>query len=120
LKVNIRRRIKVNGREYSDRRDLPPDLRAAYKKATTQAARGLTKEKFVINGHEFESEDAMPADVRTLCRDIMGVIENNGEVTLPSSRPARPDLTSRKSLLFFASLAVMLAAAIYLVLHYAR
>ena len=33
---------------------------------------------------------------RQLCDDVMSVIENNGEVTLPSGRPAEPLFTKRQ------------------------
>jgi hypothetical protein len=40
------------------------------------------KKKFVFNGEQFASEEDKPADVRKLCDDVMGVVENNGEVTI--------------------------------------
>ena len=113
----------MNGREYSDPRDLPPDLRAAYEKAMQASpggeANNPTGERFVINGQEFESEEAMPPDVRRLCHDIMSVIETNGEVTLPASVPSAGFLTNGRSLLF-VGLTITVAAAVYLFLHYAR
>ena len=33
---------------------------------------------------------------RQLCDDVMSVIENNGEVTLPSGRPLEPLFTKRQ------------------------
>ncbi len=33
---------------------------------------------------------------RQLCDDVMSVIENNGEVTLPSRRPLEPLFTKRQ------------------------
>ena len=33
---------------------------------------------------------------RQLCDDVMSVIENNGEVTLPSGRPTEPLFTKRQ------------------------
>lgn len=64
----------------------------AYEKALHS---GAVKKKFVFNGEQFANEDAMPADVRRLCDDVMGVIENNGEVTLPNGK-SEPLLTKRE------------------------
>ena len=71
----------------------PPDVRLAYEKALHD---GAMKKKFVVNGQSFASEDAMPGDVRKLCEDVMGVIENNGEVTLPSDQQSGQLLTKRE------------------------
>ena len=64
----------------------------AYEKALHS---GAVKKKFVFNGEQFADEDAMPADVRELCDDVMGVIENNGEVTIPNGK-SEPLLTRRE------------------------
>ncbi|PYL36744.1 MAG: hypothetical protein DMF35_00975, partial [Verrucomicrobia bacterium] len=45
---------------------------------------------------QFANEDAMPADIRKLCDDVMGVIENNGEVTIPNGKRSEPLLTKRE------------------------
>ena len=64
----------------------------AYEKALHD---GAVKKKFVFNGEQFADEDAMPPDVRKLCDDVMGVIENNGEVTIPNGK-TEPLLTKRE------------------------
>ena len=64
----------------------------AYEKALHDST---VKKQFVFNGEKFASEDAMPADVRKLYDDVMGVIENNGEVTIPNGKP-EPLLTKRE------------------------
>lgn len=64
----------------------------AYEKALHS---GAVKKKFVLNGEQFANEDAMPVDVRKLCDDVMGVIENNGEVTIPNGK-SEPLLTKRE------------------------
>jgi len=38
----------------------------------------------------------MPSDIRKLCDDVMGVIENNGEVTIPNWERSEPLLTKRE------------------------
>ena len=81
MKINVKTRIRYNGQEYSDPNQLPPDVRAAYDKAMAEE---LHRKKIVVNGREFADENEIPEDVRRLYGDVMSVIENNGEVTLPS------------------------------------
>jgi hypothetical protein len=86
VSITLKSKIRYNGREYSSASELPPEIRLAYEKALHD---GAVKKKFLFNGQQFASEEAMPADVRKLCDDIMGVIENNGEVTLPNCKSER-------------------------------
>ena len=92
VSITLKSKIRYNGQEYSSPAELPPDVRAAYEKALHD---GAVKKKFVFNGEQFANEDAMPADVRKLCDDVMGVIENNGEVTIPNGK-SEPLLTKRE------------------------
>jgi len=92
VSITLKSKIRYNGREYSSPAELPPEVRMAYEKALHS---GAVKKKFVFNGELFANEDAMPADVRKLCDDVMGVIENNGEVTIPNEK-SEPLLTKRE------------------------
>jgi hypothetical protein len=92
VSITLKGKIRYNGQEYSSPAELPPDVRMAYEEALHD---GAVKKKFVFNGEQFANEEAMPADVRKLCDDIMGVIENNGEVTLPNGK-SEPLLTKRE------------------------
>jgi hypothetical protein len=92
VSITLKSKIRYNGQEYSSPAELPPDVRMAYEEALHD---GAVKKKFVFNGEQFANEEAMPADVRKLCDDIMGVIENNGEVTLPNGK-SEPLLTKRE------------------------
>jgi hypothetical protein len=92
VSITLKSKIRYNGQEYSSPADLPPDVRVAYEKALREVP---SKTRFVINGQQFPNEDAMPADVRRLCDDVMSVIENNGEVTIPKGKPD-PLLTKRE------------------------
>ena len=96
MKITLRRKIRYKGKEYSSSDELPSEARAAYEKAI---ANGSATEKIVFNGRELVSEDAMPQDVRKLCDDVMSVIENNGQVTLPNGGRTEPLLTKRELLL---------------------
>ena len=92
VSITVKSKIRYNGQEYSSPAELPPDVRAAYEQALHD---GAVKKKFVFNGQKFANEESMPADVRKLCDDVMSVIENNGEVTLPSDK-AEPLLTKKE------------------------
>jgi len=92
VSITLKSKIRYNGQEYSSPAELPPEVRIAYEKALHD---GAVKKRFVFNGEQFANEDAMPADVRKLCDDVMGVIENNGEVTIPNGKP-EPLLTKRE------------------------
>ena len=95
VNINVKTKIRYNGREYSSPDELPPEVRAAYEKAITD---GEIKRRIVLNGQEFESENEMPGDERRLYDDVMSVIENNGEVTLPRNGNMEPLLTKRQLL----------------------
>ena len=92
MSIRLKTKIRYNGQEYSSPAELPPEVRLAYEKALHD---GAVKKKFMFNGKQFASEQDMPPDVRKLCDDVMSVIENNGEVTIPH-RIAEPLLTKRE------------------------
>ena len=54
------------------------------------------KTRIRYNGREYASQNQIPDDIRQICDDVMSVIENNGEVTLPSGRPLEPLFTKRQ------------------------
>jgi hypothetical protein len=88
VSITLKRKIRYNGQEYSSPAELPPEVRIAYEKAVrgrTAGYDGAVKKRFVFNGRRFANED-----------DVMGVIENNGEVTLPTGKRSEPLLTKRE------------------------
>lgn len=93
----MKAKIRYNGQEYSDPKQLPPEVREAYKNAVRGAARSVSnrilRRNFIVNGETFDDSN-LPADARRLCDNVMSVIENNGEVTLPDSLRGEPWLTS--------------------------
>ena len=92
MSITLKTKIRYNGQEYSSPSELPPEIRLAYKKALHDPA---AKKFTYVNGQKFGSEDELPPDVRKLCDDVMGVIENNGEVTIPNGK-AEPLLSKRE------------------------
>jgi hypothetical protein len=114
VSVTLKSKIRYNGKEYSTPAELPPEVRLAYEKALHD---GTAKRKFVVNGAQFASDDAMPADVRKLCDDVMSVIENNGEVTLPNGENSEPLLTKREIAIAVAFGAGILALVLARIAH---
>jgi hypothetical protein len=93
MNIRFKTKIRYDGREYSDPTELPPDARAAYDKAVANSA---ARAKIVVNGQEFANQNEMPEDVRKLYDDVLSVIENNGEVTLPVAPRSEPLITKRQ------------------------
>lgn len=105
MKLNVKRKIRFNGQEYSSPDELPPEAQEAFRKATLSGITSLNKclDKIIVNGHEIPRTGEQG---RRLYEDIMSVVENNGQVTLPIS--SEPLLTSRRIKMV---LAIVVAAA---------
>jgi Tfp pilus assembly protein PilW len=76
--VNVKRKFKVNGKEYNSIEEMPPDIRNAFEKAmASQAGSGqqanpaTMQTKIIFNGIEYKSVDAMPQDVRQLYEKLL-------------------------------------------------
>lgn len=80
----VKTKIRFNGREYSDPSELPPKARAAYNKAMSE---GAAKKRILVNGTESSNQADVPGDAQKVYDDVLSVIENNGEVTLPGFEP---------------------------------
>ena len=109
MSITLKSKIRYNGQEYSSPAELPPDVRAAYEKALHQGK--VVSRKFVVNGQSFASEGEMPGDIRKLCDDVMGVIENNGQVTIPNGHN-REQLLTKKELGIAVAVGVGIAALV--------
>ena len=113
MNIRIKSKIHYNGQEYSSPRDLPAEARAAYDKAMRAPALVATH-KIVINGQEFANETDLPAEQQKIYDDVLALIQNNGEVTLPSTHQAEPLLTPGQTrlVLLFAGLLALAALVI--------
>lgn len=109
VSITLKSKIRYNGQEYSSPAELPPGVREAYQKALHQGK--VVNRKFVVNGQSFGSEEEMPGDIRKLCDDVMGVIENNGEVTIPNGHN-REQLLTKKELGIAIAVGVGIAALV--------
>jgi hypothetical protein len=93
VSITLKSKIRYNGREYSSPAELPPEVRVAYEKALNDR---VVKRKFIVNGKAFTDENGMSPELRRLCDDMINVIENNGEVTLPTGQDSQRFLTKRE------------------------
>ncbi|MCX5848608.1 MAG: hypothetical protein NTW65_04085 [Deltaproteobacteria bacterium] len=78
VNVNVKRKFKINGKEYNSIEEMPADIRSAFEKAmVSQAGSGhqanptINQTKIIFNGTEYKSIDAMPQDVRQLYEKIL-------------------------------------------------
>jgi len=113
VNIRIQSKIRYNGQEYSSPRDLPADARAAYEKAMRAPAL-ITTNKIVINGQEFANEADLPVGQKRIYDDVLALIQDNGEVTLPTGHQAEPFLTAGqiKLVALLAGLLVLAALVI--------
>jgi hypothetical protein len=71
VSITLKTKIRYNGQEYSSPSQLPPEIRAAYENALRESGSKLALD------------------------DLIGAIENNGEVTIPNGK-GEPLLTKRE------------------------
>jgi hypothetical protein len=88
-RFTIKKKFVVNGREYASLAELPQAVRDAVESATVSAGPPAGSGRITIDGREFESVDAIPADLRPLYDDAMKEIEAAGAL------PAGPAASAR-------------------------
>jgi cobalamin biosynthesis Mg chelatase CobN len=82
INVNVKRKYRINGKEYNSVEEMPDDIREALVKATLQSGgeqrtgSRVVRTKIIFNGTEYESIDAMPPDIRRLYEDVMKAAES--------------------------------------------
>jgi hypothetical protein len=82
VKVNVKRKFIVNGKEYGSVEEMPGNIREAYEKTVVNKAGlengnipSITSGKIVFNGQEYASVDLMPADVHQMYETIMKTVK---------------------------------------------
>ena len=82
ININVKRKFKINGKEYNSIEEMPNEIRQAFKKAmASQADSGLhvnsatTQTKIIFNGTDYKNIDAMPQDTRQLYEKVMKAAE---------------------------------------------
>jgi len=78
MNVNVKRKFKINGKEYNSIEEMSPDILSAFEKAMAsqtgldqQANPATMQTKIIFNGTEYQSIDAMPQDVRQLYEKVL-------------------------------------------------
>ena len=98
VNVNVKRKYKINGKEYNSVEEMPSDIRNAFEKAmASQADTGnhinlaVTQTKIIFNGTEYQNIDAMPQDVRKLYEKVLKAAETG---TAPANIITAGDISS--------------------------
>ena len=97
MNINLKTKIKVNGKEYNSIEELPPAIRSAYEKAIASLQGSAsttpvnTHTQITFNGQTFNSPDEMPEDLRRIYESVMTAVDKN-ELGLPDSTQAEDEL----------------------------
>jgi hypothetical protein len=82
IKINVKRKFIINGREYNSVEEMPGDVRGIFEKAmSSQAGSGYqinpaaTQTHIIFNGTTYESLESMPQDVRQLYEKALQAAE---------------------------------------------
>jgi hypothetical protein len=101
VNVNVKRKFKINGKEYGSIEEMPPDIRNAFEKAmASQAGSGqqinpaTMQTKIIFNGTEYQSVDAMPQDVRQLYEKVLKAAETG---TAPANIITADDISGMQA-----------------------
>ena len=85
VNVNVKRKYKINGKEYNSIEEMPPDIRNAFEKAMASQAGSVNptvmQTKIIFNGTEYQSIDAMPQDIRQLYEKVLKAAETGNTST---------------------------------------
>jgi len=71
VKITVKKRIVVNGKEYQSVEELPRGIREAYEKAVADRTGPSASLNVTFNGQEYDSLEAMPPEIRRLYEDAM-------------------------------------------------
>ena len=103
MKSSLRTKIRYHGQDYSSLDELPAAARETYRKANASGTVALNHvlDKILLSGHRFDAKGG----TRWLYDDVMSVVENNGQVTLP--RSSEPLLTKRQMKVVVALISIL-------------
>lgn len=78
VKINFKRKFKVDGKEYNAIEEMPPDIRNAFEKATAagKAIPSIAQNKIIFNGIEYKKIEDMPPDVRQLYEQALDAVQS--------------------------------------------
>lgn len=80
VNINVKRKFKVNGKEYNSVEEMPPDIRSVFEKAmATQGGKAIpsiTQNKIIFNGVEYKKIEDMPPDIRQLYEQALNAVQS--------------------------------------------
>ena len=89
--VNIKRKIKVNGKEYDSLEEVPEQFRQTVQHALDSAGAPGVHRKITVNGVGYDSVEAMPPDERRLYEDALKKAEGVAQLTGADAPRPLPD-----------------------------
>lgn len=101
-KIEVKCKLKVNGKEYASREEMPENIGSAYDRALANASGsdsanpGAPATRIVFLGQEYSNLDSMPDDVRQTYEEVLSTAQGRGEGGLRSSK--RGDKIGRNDL----------------------
>jgi hypothetical protein len=105
IRVSVKRKFIVRGKEYKSVEEMPPEIRQAYEKVLAASSKAnspkslvLSRTRIIFDGQEYESIEAMPRDVRQAYDRVMKALET-GEVPsdiIPGAEGNGSSLISRR------------------------
>ncbi len=90
--INIKRKIKINGKEYASLDAVPEELRKTVQDALGSTGTLGSRGKITVNGISYDNAEAMPQDVRQLYEQALRKAEEAGEDV--DARPTKLSLTA--------------------------
>ncbi len=86
IRVEVKRKFVVRGKEYKSVEEMPPEIRQAYEKVLAASSKAnspksltLSKTRIIFGGQEYDGIEAMPREVRQAYDRLMKALET-GEV----------------------------------------
>jgi len=80
MNINVKTKIRYQGREYASPAELPAEARAAYEEAIagtpSTGPNQTVSKKIILNGQEFSNEEQMSAGNRKLYEDAMQLMRD--------------------------------------------
>ena len=116
MKINLRKKIKYNGQEYSSVEELPPEARSAYEKAMAVSS-GTVSTKIVFNGREYASPEQMPTTERQLYEDAMKLAHDSDSLVPAKNEANAVLLTPGQWRLVILFVTLVLIALIVMLLN---
>ena len=101
VNVNVKRKFKINGKEYNSIKEMPQDIRNAFEKAMAsktgsgqQVNPATMQTKIIFNGTEYQRIDVMPQDVRQLYEKVLKAAETG---TAPANIITASDISGMQA-----------------------